>query len=123
MPSGTSIMWMNRSLVSSSISTVKVPGVAIEQGGSGDGDVVITADGGNINTAVSNQNLLVRGDHNTLNGAGPVLTLTVEGSHNTIELRDGVRRVVVSGDDNVIIYPNKDAKVEDHGKRNLFRKG
>lgn len=72
---------------------------------------------------MSSQNLLVRGDHITLNGAGPVLTLTVEGSHNKVELRDGVKRIVVSGDDNVIIYPNKDAKVEDHGKRNLFRKG
>jgi Protein of unknown function (DUF3060) len=107
----------------SSTATVKMPGVSIEQGGAGDGDVVITADGGNINTAVSNQNLLVRGDHNTLNGAGQVLTLTVEGSHNTIELRDGVKCVVVSGDDNVIKFPNKDAKIEDRGKRNHFPKG
>lgn len=52
-------------------STVDIPGVVIGQGqDGGEGDVVITSDGGTINTAVSSQNLVVKGDDNTLKGAG-----------------------------------------------------
>ena len=101
---------------------VETPGVVIDQG-SGDGDVVITTDGGHINTAVSNQNLYVNGSNNKMKGAGRVLTLTVHGDNNVIELEDEVARVVVTGSNNNITFPNDDAEIDDTGNNNRFPKG
>jgi hypothetical protein len=103
---------------------IQTPGVVIDKGsGDGDGDVVITSDGGNINTAVSNQNLFINGSDNKMKGAGRVLTLTVHGNNNVIELEDKVAKVVVTGNDNTISFPNDDAKIDDTGKNNKFPKG
>lgn len=104
---------------------VETPGVVIEKGrDGGEGDVTITAAGGNINTSVSGQNLLVKGDNNTVNGAGHILTLTVQGSHNKIELRDKVDRIVYQGDDNFIKFPKGkgDTRIEDSGKGNTYQR-
>lgn len=105
---------------------IETPGVVIEQGSGdagGDGEVVITSDGGQINTSVSNQNLYVNGSNNKMKGAGRVLTLTVHGNNNVIELEDEVARVVVTGNNNSIAFPNDDAEIEDTGEHNIFPKG